>query len=201
MGFEGTNLFFLEEDCKAGFGVENGREIYRMAEVLLNSLLETMDSRGDERLEHHMRRNLLPTIAFYQALRSTGYPKETAYFLTLKETRKWAEIRRKANARLMRLPLADKVFFRKAKSYISQHFPAAGWEIEWVRNDGKETHFNMRRCAFHEITRDLGYPELCNVFCQNDDIAFMGYGPKIKFWREGTLVDGADHCDFHFGRP
>ena len=38
----------------------------------------------------------------------------------------------------------------------------------------------------------------CAVFCENDDIAFSGLMPKIRFERKGTLGKSADCCDFHF---
>ena len=44
----------------------------------------------------------------------------------------------------------------------------------------------------------LGCPELCPLYCENDDIAFAGLAPKITFRRTGTLASGALCCDFHF---
>jgi len=47
------------------------------------------------------------------------------------------------------------------------------------------------------LTKKYGCPELCTVFCENDDISFRGLMPKIRFERKGTLGQGADKCDFH----
>ena len=41
-------------------------------------------------------------------------------------------------------------------------------------------------------------PELCCVYCENDDISFSGLLPKIRFERTGTLGNGSPYCDFHF---
>ena len=48
------------------------------------------------------------------------------------------------------------------------------------------------------VTQALGCPELCPLYCENDDIAFAGLAPKITFRRTGTLASGAPCCDFHF---
>ena len=48
--------------------------------------------------------------------------------------------------------------------------------------------------------RAHGCPELCRVYCENDNIAFSGLLPRIRFQRSGTLGTGGDCCDFHFFR-
>lgn len=83
---------------------------------------------------------------------------------------------------------------------MARNYPAAGWDTVWVRCDGREIHFDLRRCLYHDLTRALGCPELCRVYCENDDIAFSGLAPKVRFRRSGTLAGGAACCDFHFCR-
>jgi hypothetical protein len=56
----------------------------------------------------------------------------------------------------------------------------------------------MTSCIYKDICDAKGCPELCAVFCENDDIAFSGLMPKIRFERKGTLGKGVDCCDFHF---
>ena len=84
------------------------------------------------------------------------------------------------------------------KSVMKKKFPSEGWDIRWVCCDGTEIHFDMTRCIYKDICDAEGCPELCAVFCENDDIAFSGLMPKIRFEREGTLGKNADCCDFHF---
>lgn len=81
---------------------------------------------------------------------------------------------------------------------MAKHFPPEGWETQWVRCDGKEIHFNLHTCLYQTVTQALGCPELCPLYCENDDIAFAGLAPKITFRRTGTLASGAPCCDFHF---
>ena len=53
-------------------------------------------------------------------------------------------------------------------------------------------------CLYNHYFTELGCPELTKIFCENDDIAFSGLMPKIRFERKGTLGKGVDCCDFHF---
>lgn len=60
-----------------------------------------------------------------------------------------------------------------------------------------EIHFDLHRCIYNDLTKEYEFPELCTVFCENDDIAFNGLMPKIRFERNGTLGQGMNKCDFH----
>ena len=82
--------------------------------------------------------------------------------------------------------------------YHKKKFPQEGWDTQWIRCDGKEIHFDMTRCIYKDICDTEDCPELCAVFCENDDIAFSGLMPKIRFTRKVTSGKGADRCDFHF---
>lgn len=84
------------------------------------------------------------------------------------------------------------------KSVMKKKFPHKDWNIEWVRCDEREIHFDLTRCIYKDLCDAEGCPELCAVFCENDDIAFGGLMPKIRFERSGTLGKGSDRCDFHF---
>ena len=43
-------------------------------------------------------------------------------------------------------------------------------------------------------------PELCCVYCENDDISFSGLLPKIRFERTGTLAKWFALLRFSFSR-
>jgi len=77
-------------------------------------------------------------------------------------------------------------------------YPKVGWETEWVSFNDKEIHFNFKTCIYVDMTLQYGCPELCTVFCKNDETIFSGYVPKIYFSRNGTIAKGASYCDFHF---
>ncbi len=62
-------------------------------------------------------------------------------------------------------------------------------------------HFNVVRCRYAEMYRDMGLAELGAVLSCNRDAAFCeGYDPKLKLKRTQTLMGGAAQCDFRYTR-
>ncbi len=163
-------------------------------------MLENADCRNSESTKMHITRVIFPTIAYYLTLKEDEYSQEKALKLTLKETQKAALIQQQRNKPFGRLPFAFALFKLSVKGFMTKMYPNEGWETEWVRLDGEEIHMNFKRCIYLELTEQLGCPELCTVFCQNDIITFAGYEPKIRFARNGTMAEGAAYCDFHFTR-
>ncbi len=198
MDYSNTIIFFLQEDCAAGFGQEKGSEIYNKACERLSVMLESADYRNSESIKMHITRVIYPTIAYYLTLKETGYSNDEALKLTLKETEKAALTQQKRNESFGRFPFAFALYRLIIKGFMKRIYPAEGWETEWVRLDKEEIHVNFRRCIYLELTEQFGCPELCAVFCNNDVITFAGYEPKIRFARSGTLAEGAACCDFHF---
>jgi hypothetical protein len=81
----------------------------------------------------------------------------------------------------------------------------------WTQEDALRTevlestatvfHFNVTRCRYAEMYRDMGLAELGAVLSCNRDAAFCeGYDPKLKLTRTQTLMEGAAHCDFRYTR-
>ncbi|MCL2180710.1 MAG: L-2-amino-thiazoline-4-carboxylic acid hydrolase [Treponema sp.] len=200
MDYKNTNLFFLQEDCVNIFGEDKGNKIFIRSEELLDSMLAKADFKNNDSIKNHMSTNMLPVIAFYKSLQESGFSKEEAYNLTLTETQKWAHVKEQRNKKMLKIPFTYSFFRLVVKSFMKKSFPVEGWETEWVRRDGKEIHFNLKRCIYIDITKECDCAELCQVFCKNDDVAFRGYEPKIYFHRNGTLANGDKCCDFHFTR-
>lgn len=62
--------------------------------------------------------------------------------------------------------------------------------------------FNVVRCRYSEMYRDLGIPELGAVFSCNRDYALIeGFNPEAKLTRTQTLMEGKSHCDFRYEFP
>lgn len=87
------------------------------------------------------------------------------------------------------------------------HFAAAA--KPWVRNGSlereilKETdneyHFNVTRCRYAEMYRELGIPELGALLSCNRDWALGGgFNRDLKLTRTQTIMEGAHHCDFRY---
>ena len=193
-----TKLYFLEKDCLKLFGPEEGRSLYSKVNQRYNDLCNHSDFRNNKEIEYHLTMNLYPAMSYYQVLLENGLSKEEALMYVRKETVQAANIKKAEQQKTAKLPFAYLMYRLFVKSVMKKKFPKEGWDIHWVRCDGKEIHFDMTRCIYKDICDEENCPELCMVFCENDDIAFSGLMPKIRFERTGTLGDHAQRCDFHF---
>lgn len=72
-------------------------------------------------------------------------------------------------------------------------------QIETLRRDATRYDFNVTRCRYAEMYREMGLAELGAVLSCNRDGAFCeGYHPKLKLERTQTIMGGATHCDFRY---
>lgn len=70
-------------------------------------------------------------------------------------------------------------------------------EIEVVEKTDEVYAFNVNRCRYAEMYRDLGLAELgATLSCDRDGTMVEGFNPDIEFTRTQTIMGGADHCDF-----
>ncbi|SDB33458.1 L-2-amino-thiazoline-4-carboxylic acid hydrolase [Belnapia rosea] len=71
--------------------------------------------------------------------------------------------------------------------------------IEVVDRTETSYGFNVTRCRYSEMYRQMGLAELGAVLSCNRDGAFCeGYDPRLKLTRTQTLMGGATHCDFRY---
>ena len=185
--------------CRAQFGEEKGDKIYDAAELKLDTLLEEMDCRGNKAVEKHMRKNMLPILAYYMTLRNEeGMSKTEAKENVLLITQRHALSEMKRYAKIGHMPLGYQLFRLFAKLVMNRSYPKAGWDVKWPASGKREVWFNMHSCIYWETMQKYHCPELCSVFCANDPTAFRGLQPNIDFVRNGTLAQGRKYCDFHF---
>ena len=82
---------------------------------------------------------------------------------------------------------------------------AAGCQDITLREGEHEFGFDVTRCVWLELAREMGVPEATLGACYSDDIAFPEYFRSLgmTYTRTGTLAGGARCCDFRFrrGRP
>jgi len=72
-----------------------------------------------------------------------------------------------------------------------------------VKEQNESTlNFNVTRCRYAEMYRELGIPELGAVFSCNRDYALIeGFNTSAKLRRTQTLMEGKSHCDFRYTFP
>jgi hypothetical protein len=71
--------------------------------------------------------------------------------------------------------------------------------IDVVKSTPTEFHFNVTRCRYSEMYREMGLADLGAILSCNRDGAFCeGYDKRLKMERTQTLMGGASHCDFRY---
>lgn len=59
--------------------------------------------------------------------------------------------------------------------------------------------FDVTRCRYADMYRELGIAELGAILSCNRDGAFCaGFNPAIRLSRTKTIMAGDDHCDFRY---
>lgn len=70
-------------------------------------------------------------------------------------------------------------------------------EIEVVEQNDEVFAFNVNRCRYAEMYRDIGMEELgATLSCNRDGTMVQGFNPNVRFTRTQTIMGGASHCDF-----
>lgn len=71
--------------------------------------------------------------------------------------------------------------------------------IDVLRADEKHFDYNVTRCRYSEMYREMGLGDIAHLLSCNRDGAFCdGYDPRIKMTRTQTINGGASHCDFRY---
>lgn len=198
MNYSDTPFKDLKSECITKYGNEKGLHIYKRAEETFQKMQEKADYRNSDIIKWHMNENIFPVLAYYMSLLDAGFATEEAYSYTLEETQKQAMSWKKKHKAFGKIPFLYPMFKIGCKRVMKKEYPNEGWETEWIRCDKKEIHFNLKRCVYFEITNQYEHPELCTVFCKNDNTTFSAFSPKVVFERSGTIGMGNKYCDFHF---
>ncbi|MBP6775464.1 MAG: L-2-amino-thiazoline-4-carboxylic acid hydrolase [Gemmatimonadaceae bacterium] len=72
-------------------------------------------------------------------------------------------------------------------------------KIDVLAQDEQRYDFNVTRCRYAEMYRELGIPELGAVLSCNRDFSLIeGYNTDVTLTRTQTLMEGAACCDFRY---
>jgi hypothetical protein len=72
-------------------------------------------------------------------------------------------------------------------------------EIEVKERTETTYRFDVTRCRYAEMYRDMGLGEIGHLLsCQRDGSFCEGYDPRLALTRTRTIMQGASHCDFHY---
>lgn len=71
--------------------------------------------------------------------------------------------------------------------------------VEILRQTDPEFDYNVTRCRYAEMYRDMGLGEIGHLLsCQRDGTFCEGYDPRLRLTRTQTIMQGAGHCDFRY---
>jgi hypothetical protein len=72
-------------------------------------------------------------------------------------------------------------------------------EMDVLEQNQERLSFNVTRCRYAEMYRELGIPELGAILsCGRDAALVEGFNPMVQLTRTQTLLGGATHCDFRY---
>ena len=61
--------------------------------------------------------------------------------------------------------------------------------------------FDVTRCRYAEMYREMGIPELGAILsCNRDGALIEGFNPDVTLQRTHTLMGGASSCDFRYSK-
>ena len=72
-------------------------------------------------------------------------------------------------------------------------------QIEVLEQTPRRYSFNVTRCRYAEMYRELGMQEYGVLLsCGRDGAMIQGFNPRIEFRRTQTIMEGAPFCDFRY---
>jgi hypothetical protein len=72
-------------------------------------------------------------------------------------------------------------------------------EVEMLQETEDKVSYNVTRCKYAEMYREMGLQEIGHILsCGRDGTFCTGYDPRIELTRTQTIMQGAGHCDFRY---
>jgi hypothetical protein len=97
---------------------------------------------------------------------------------------------------------AERIGKRDLKSFAANKEPwrrSGALEIQTIEETETSYAFNVTRCRYAEMYRELGLADLGDVFSCTRDFEFSkGFNPDVKLTRTQTIMNGAPFCDFRY---
>lgn len=72
-------------------------------------------------------------------------------------------------------------------------------QIEVLEKGPDRLDFNVKRCRYSEVYKEMGLGDIGHLLsCNRDGDFCIGYNPKMELTRTQTIMKGASHCDFRY---
>ena len=90
----------------------------------------------------------------------------------------------------------------KLRNFFPAFTDGDALEIEPIQTAKTNLTFKVRRCKYAEFFREFSDPEFGRLMvCGIDPPMTAAIDANLKLERKQTLMEGADHCDFHWYTP
>ncbi|MGG5260256.1 L-2-amino-thiazoline-4-carboxylic acid hydrolase [Phycicoccus avicenniae] len=147
-------------------------------------------------LRFHLEQSVAPALGVYRALRRAGTDvvPARAEVMALVEAQMAPALAVVGLLDRMHLPFRS--LRALTRRLVPRMFPAAGFTIDWTRDDDRALAFDFSACHYLRLLRHYGAAELTPVFCHGDELAYERMPRSVRFTRLGTMATGAPRCDF-----
>lgn len=186
-------LKYMEEYINNEFDEEQAQKIILNADNELQQLIAKCKENSKNR-RNNLYKSIYPSISTYHSMqrymdknKAFEHMDKMISYNANNNTRKFYE-------RIGKLPF----FFGLFRKMFSTGLKGDSWEVEWIANDKNGFEYNIKRCLWHEAFKQYHCPELCKLFCRNDEINFTDVSSRMRFERKGAIGYGDKICDFHF---
>lgn len=171
-----------------------GQPIFQRQQALLEKRLAQQQALGRSQTQlQTLRQTILPVICLYQALLEQPAHRETA----LEVAGQFASRKAEETARQLREIQHRPDFFPGFRQLFLEGLKGDAWESRVLPTGPNQLSFEIHRCLWKDACDQCGCPQLCAVFCRNDEISY-GNLERLDFQRTQTLAAGGSCCDFHF---
>lgn len=72
-------------------------------------------------------------------------------------------------------------------------------KVEIIASDATHYDYDVHRCRYAEMYREMGLGEIGHLLsCNRDELFIVGYDPNVELVRTKTLMQGDSHCNFRY---
>jgi hypothetical protein len=151
----------------------------------------------DKMLYKHLKKSILPAIAFYRVLQNSGYSKDKSIDIIRDSVFSVDEPRAKIIQSIGKMPFFFSLFRIMCRNSLKSVYGKSGWDMRWISDTPYEMTWDCHSCFYEKEFSRHGVQELTVVFCQSDDKIY-GNVPNVRWERTKTIGLGAEICDFRF---
>lgn len=169
-----------------------GLSLYHNQTIKLNSLIENIHDKTKNQRKTLIN-TILPRIALYKMLEEADIDEASSYEYVRKYMTNFVASKKHSSMVKMEKVPGFYAIYRNIFLKIMRKT-----DLQKSNQEKGKNYFNVTitKCLWHTACVENGCPNLCQLFCDVDDITYGGL-KKIGFSRTKTLGYGGDCCDFH----